>query len=116
MCKQFFLKKQRVVRLHFFYVSTDVKWKTCSPSYFSLLAAFVHSPSVCSYGTNSPYEGGHSIAHSISVIKNWRKDHFGLFLDTSNEAKKFIKLIVVDSNHFIRYSCKAALAGFVLAT
>ena len=28
---------------HFFYVSTDVKWKTCSPSYFSSLVTVVYS-------------------------------------------------------------------------
>ena len=59
-----FLKKQRVMR-HLFFVLTYVKWKTCTSSYFSLLATVVHSSSVCLYETNFPYERGHSIAHLI---------------------------------------------------
>ena len=67
---------------HFFYVSTDVKWKTCSPSYFSSLATVVYCPSVCLCETNFPDEGGHSIAHSIfKTCIQWRKDHLGLFLN-----------------------------------
>ena len=119
---------------HSFHVLTDVKWKTCSPSYFSSLAMVVYSLSlclslsislslsfclsfclsvclsllcVCFYETNFPYKRGHSIAHSIlKTCAQQRKDHLGLFLNINNleeEGKMLIKLIVVDSNHFIRY-------------
>ena len=32
---------------HFFYISTYVKSKTCSPSYFTSLVTVVYSPSIC---------------------------------------------------------------------
>ena len=71
----------------------------------------VYSTSVCLYETNFPYEGGHFIANSIfKTCVQQMKDHFSLFLNTDTlsgkEAKMLIKLIVVDSNHFIRYKCK----------
>ena len=55
-----------------------------------------------------PYEGGHSITHLIfKTCVQQRKDHFSLFLNkVVKEAKMLIELIVVDSNHFIRYKCK----------
>ena len=66
MSRRCFKKKQQVTRhYHFFYVSTNVKWKTCSFYYFFSLAIVVCSPSMFFYETNFPYEGGHSIAHSI---------------------------------------------------
>ena len=62
---------------------------------------------VCFYETNFPYKRGYSIAHSIlKTCAQQRKDHLGLFLNINHleeEEKKLIKLIVVDSNHFIRY-------------
>ena len=78
-------QEKRVLRhYHFFYVSTDVKWKTCSSSYFSLLTTVVYSRTVCLHETNFPCEGGHSIAHSIlKTCAQQRKGHFGLFLDTN---------------------------------
>ena len=72
---------------HFFYVWTDVKRKTWSPSYFSSLATVVYCPSVCLYETNFPYEGRHSIAHLIfKTCVQRRKDHFGLFLNTNTRS------------------------------
>ena len=71
-------------RYHFFYVWTDVKWKTCSSSYFSLLTAVIYPRTVCLHETNFPCEEGHSIAHSIlKTCAQRRKGHFGLFLDTN---------------------------------
>ena len=106
-----FLKKQRVMRHdHFYYVLTDVKSKTCGPSYFSSLVTVVYSLyslslslslslSVCLYQTSSsiyllkppclhetnfPYERGHSIAHStFKTCVQRRKDYLGLFLNTN---------------------------------
>ena len=49
------------------------------------------------------------IAYSIfKTCVQRRKDHFGLFLNIHvvEEVKMLIKLIAVDSNHFIRYKCK----------
>ena len=94
----------------FFNILRDVKWKSCSPSYFFSLVIVVYFPSVCLYETNFPDEGRHSIAHSIfKTCVQWRKDHFGLFLNHKHVvkwAKMLIKLIAVDSNQFIRYNCK----------
>ena len=48
--------------------------------------------------------------HAHSIFKTCvqrRKDHFGLFLNTNTPSgRMLIKLIVVDSHHFIRYKCK----------
>ena len=84
-----------------------ILWKNICCSLF-----IVHcSLSVCFYGTNFPYERGwYFISHSIfKTYAQRRKDHLGLFLTTNHvvkEGKLLIKLIVVDSNHFIRYKCK----------
>ena len=44
----------------------------------------VYSPSIFLYETNFPYKGERSIAYSIfKTCVQRRKDHFGLFLDTS---------------------------------
>ena len=43
----------------------------------------LYSPSACLH-EKFPYEGGHSIAHSIfRTCVQRRKDHFGLFLNTN---------------------------------
>ena len=58
--------------------------KACSSSYFSSLATVAYSPSICLYGTNFRYEGGHSITHSIlKTFLERREDQFGLFLNTN---------------------------------
>ena len=45
------------------------------------------SPSVCLYETNFPYEGEHSIAHSIlKTCVQQRKGHFSLFLNTNTRS------------------------------
>ena len=109
LCLNSFAKKQQVMRhCHFFFVSTDAKWKKCSPSYFSLLAQFFILP-LYACMKNFRCEGGHSIAHLIfKTCVQRRKDHFRLFLNTHvvEKAKLLIKLIAVDSYLFIRYKCK----------
>ena len=45
------------------------------------------SPSVCLYETDFPYEGEHSIAHSIlKTCVQQRKGHFSLFLNTNTRS------------------------------
>ena len=45
------------------------------------------SPSACLYETNFPYEGEHSIAHSIlKTCVQQRKGHFSLFLNTNTRS------------------------------
>ena len=89
LCLNSFAKKQQVMRhCHFFFVSTDAKWKKCSPSYFSLLAQFFILP-LYACMKNFRCEGGHSIAHLIfKTCVQRRKDHFRLFLNTNTQWKK----------------------------
>ena len=109
-----FLKKQWAMRhYHFFYVSTNVKWKICNPYYLFSLTIVVSSPSIFLYETNFLYEGGHSIPYSIfKTCVQRRKDHFSrsVCFQTQarvvKEAKMLVKLTVVNSNHFIIYKCK----------
>ena len=66
MSRLCFLKKWQVMQhYHFFYVSTNMKWKTCGFYYFFSLTIVVCSLSMFFYETNFSDEGGHSIARSI---------------------------------------------------
>ena len=76
--------------------------KRIAPFLFSSLVTVIYSSSICLYETNFPYEGGHSISHFIFKTCVCFKTQKHIV----EEAKMLIKLILVDSNHFIRYKCK----------
>ena len=83
--------------------------RSCSSSYVSSLATVVYFPIVSLYETNFPYEGGHVIAHLISktCAAKERPPRFVFkHKHVVEEAKMLIKLILVNSYHFIRYNCK----------
>ena len=103
-----FLKKQRVMRHYFFYVSTDVKWKTCSP-YFSLLATMLTSTLyACIKQIFLTKEEIPLYIRSSKLLHGKGKITLVCFKQTHvvKDAKMLIKLIVVVSNHFTRYKCK----------
>ena len=83
--------------------------KKLQSSYVSSLATVVYSPIVSLCETNFPYEGGHVIAHLISktyAAKERPRRSVFKHKHVVEEAKMLIKLIVVNSYHFIRYNCK----------
>ena len=103
-----FLKKQQVMRHYFFYVSTDVKWKTCSP-YFSLLATmFTSTLYACIKQIFLTKEEIPLYIRSSKLLYGKGKITLVCFKQTHvvKDAKMLIKLIVVVSNHFTRYKCK----------
>ena len=112
MSKQFVLKSTKSTTTLSFLLCIDrCEMKNMQPLLLFFTDDSCYSTSVCLYESNFPYEGGHFIAHSIfKTCVHQMKDHFNLFLNTNTlsgkEAKMLIKLIVVDSNHFIRYKCK----------
>ena len=103
-----FLKKQRGMRHYFFYVSTDVKWKTCS-SYFSLLETiFTSTLYACIKQIFLTKEEIPLYIRSSKLLYGKGKISLVCFKQTHvvKDAKMLIKLIVVVSNHFTRYKCK----------
>ena len=83
--------------------------KKLQSSYVSSLATVVYCPIVSLCETNFPYEGGHVIAHLISktyAAKERPRRSVFKHKHVVEEAKMLIKLIVVNSYHFIRYNCK----------
>ena len=101
-----FLKKQRVMRHYFFYVSTDVKWKTCSP-YFSLLATmFTSTLYACIKQIFLTKEEIPLYIRSSKLLYGKGKITLVCFKQIVKDAKMLIKLIAVVSNHFTRYKCK----------
>ena len=95
---------------HFFYVSTDAKRKTCTrPTFLCWRQLFTHPAYACMKQTfltkeDTPFHIGFSkLVYSkrkITLVRFKTQTHI------VEETKMLIKLIVVDSNHFIRYKYK----------